>query len=123
MCPITARDSVEIPVSRYTGRIQNVVIDNQENKKGEPVQYVKFNIETATKDVKGWNGVFKNVGYPANLTKQTSLGKFLQRMNIPFTVGQPWDEQTLNGLEVSFDTVRNGYFTNVVIDGMGPADE
>lgn len=120
--PIVARESVEIPVSRYTGRIESVIIRNEQNKDGKPVQYVEMDVDTGVQSVKGWNGHFK-VSYPANLTKQTSLGKFLSRMGIPFVVGQEFDEQSLQGLSISFDTIRNGYFTNPVIDGVSPADE
>jgi len=122
MAKIIARESVEIPAVRYTGVIDNVVIRDEQNKAGKPVQYVEMHVQTDVKNVKGWKGDFK-VSYPTNLTKQTGLGKFLQRMGIPFVPGEEFDTDSLKGLRVSFDTVRDGYFTNPVLDGVGPADE
>lgn len=122
MCPIVARESVEIPVQRYTGEVESVQIRNEQNKDGKPVQYVEMDVNTHDDSIKGWNGHFK-VSFPANLTKQTELGKFLNRMKIPFVVGQAFDEQSLVGLSISFDTIRNGYFTNPVIATVGPADD
>lgn len=120
MCPIIAKESVEIPTERYSGVIESVEIRRSQNDEGKIVEYVEMKVNTGISAVKGWNGVFK-VSYPANLTRQTGFGKFLSRMGIAFTVGQSFDEQSLKGQRVSFDTRRDGNFTNPILEGVGPA--
>jgi hypothetical protein len=120
--PIIAKESVEIPVREYSGTIEKVEITSSQNDDGKVVQYVNCHVNTGTTDIKGWNGMFR-FSVPANLTKQTGLGKLLNRLGLSFTVGQSFDEQSLKGLRVVFDTRREGYFTNVIVDSVHLADE
>lgn len=117
MCPIIAKEAVEIPTDEMHGPITKVEITKSQNDEGKVVQYVKATVDTGRKDIKGWNGLM-TFSLPAYLSKQSGLGRLLNRLNLPFEVNKPWDEQTLVGLHVVFDTRRDGNFTNVVTDSI-----
>lgn len=112
--PIEVKKSVEIPVKRYSGAIMKTEITDAQNEAGETVQYVNFYVQTDAK-VEGWNGQFK-LSCPAYLTRQSQLGRFLTRLKVPYTPGENFDERSLEGMKIAFDTVRKGYFTNPVMD-------
>lgn len=117
MCPIVGREIVEIPTSRYSGPITKVEITQSQNDEGKIVQYVNMHVDTGVKTIKGWDGQMR-FSVPANLTKQTALGRLLNRLELAWIPGQGFDEQSLKGIEIAFDTVRNGNFTNVVVDSV-----
>lgn len=113
---IMAKKSVEIPVTSYTGKITRVAIASGENSDGKAVQYLNAFVQTGAK-VEGWNGEMK-LSMPAYLTQQSALGRLLNRLQIPFTFGKNFDEQTLVGHVVEFDTKRDGNFTVPILDSV-----
>lgn len=116
--PIIAKESVEIPTDRFSGPIEKVEITSSQNDEGKVVQYVQCHVNTGRKDIKGWNGMMK-FSVPAYLSKNSGLGKLLSRLEIAIpAAGQAFDEQSLKGLVVSFDTRRDGNFTNVIVDSI-----
>lgn len=115
MCPITAKKAVEIPVQPYSGKIVTSEIETSE-KDGKPVQYVVMTVQTDA-EVEGWDGRFR-LSTPAYLTQNSGLGKLLRRLKVNFTFGQEFDEHSLEGLTVQFDTIRNGNFVNPVMDSV-----
>lgn len=122
MCPIVGREIVEIPTNEYHGEIVKTEITSSQNDDGKIVQYVNCQVDTGVKTVKGWNGLMR-FSVPANLTKQTALGRLLNRLNIKWLPGESFDEQSLTGLHVVFDTKRDGNFTNIVVDSIVPDEE
>lgn len=121
--PIVAREAVEIPTDDFSGEIVKTEITSSQNSEGKVVQYVQCHVDTGRKDIKGWNGLMK-FSVPAYLSKNSALGKLLARLGIAIpAAGQQFDEQTLTGLSVTFQTRRDGNFTNVVVDSIVPADE
>jgi hypothetical protein len=120
--PIIAKESVEIPTDHFSGEIIKSEISRSQNNEGKIVEYVQCTVQTDRKDIKGWNGQFR-FSVPANLTKQTALGKLLGRLGISWTVGEVFEENVLTGLVVEFDTKREGYFTNVIVDSIHVVEE
>lgn len=119
--PIVARESIEIPTNEYSGPIIKTEITSSQNDEGKTVQYVQCHVDTGVKDIKGWNGQMR-FSVPAYLTKQSALGRLLGRLNLPFAAGQAFDEQSLTGLKIVFDTRREGNFTNIVVDSIHLAE-
>lgn len=119
--PIIAKESVEIPTDDFSGPIQKVEITRSQNDEGKIVEYVNCHVDTGRKDIKGWNGLMK-FSVPAYLTKQSALGRLLTRLDISWKVGEAFDEQSLKGIVVSFQTRRDGNFTNVVVDSVVRAE-
>lgn len=115
--PIIAKKSVEIPTGRYSGRVESVEVVSAENAKGETVQYLNIHVQTGVKSVDGWNGHFK-LSCPFYLTNQSALGRLLRRLGMAVAADEEFDEQDLVGLNLAFDTVREGYFTNPVLDSV-----
>lgn len=114
--PIVKTKTTEIPAKRYSGIISNVRVKDEKNKRGDPVQYLELTVQTKDRS-EGWDGAFR-IGYPFHLTNNSGLGRLLNRLEIEVKDGEEWDEQDLNGVEVVFDTIKEGYFTNPVVDSV-----
>lgn len=118
--PIIAKKTVEIPVGRYTGPIETVEVTTSENASGEPVQYLNLHVQTGAK-VEGWDGRMK-LSCPYHLTQKSAFGRLLNRLKVPFEFGEEFEEQDLKGMVISFDTRREGNFTNPIMDSVTRAD-
>jgi hypothetical protein len=124
MCPIIARETVEIPTERFSGPIVKVEITKSRNDEGKIVEYVNCTVDTGCKDIKGWNGLMK-FSVPAYLSKNSALGRLLLRLGFEPTFDGKFifDEQELEDVVVIFDTKRDGNFTNVVVDTVRRVEE
>lgn len=115
MAPIIAREVVEIPAGRYNGTIISAKVEPSTRKSdGRVFDYLNLRIDTGRRDIKGWDGVTR-CSLSANLSNLTDLGRLLTRLGLSFEPNKAFDEKSLEGMNVSFDMVREDNFTNVVI--------
>jgi hypothetical protein len=122
--PIVARETVEIPTDSFSGPIEKVKIEKSQNDEGKVVEYLNCFVQTGRKDIKGWDGKMR-FSVPVYLSKNSALGRLLIRLGFPVTFDNKYvfDENQLVGVNVVFDTVREGNFTNVVVNSIQRAEE
>ena len=107
MTELQVEESKEIPAGEHTGKIDAIEFTT------EPYKYTRFVIQMT--DIEGKI----SLDFPTKITKNTGLGKFLERMGISLEVGTPISmEGALIGSELRFQTINEetekGVFARVV---------
>lgn len=116
---LEVKETKRIDEGLHTGTIKKVVLRSA-IKQGRQFSYIDLHIVEAKTDVE------LRVGYPATITKESSLGKLLQRFGVQLLTGQAVDvEAALAGQKCSFVTVNEeneaGTFARIQRESVKPA--